>query len=76
MRGVGGVCELGICLAQAGWDRCMWGFGLGIPIMWEQGECGACICVWIVSVEVGGGLSQCLVRWCDVVWIVVVYPLP
>ena len=40
MRGVSGVCEMCMCLAR------VW----ALPILWEQGECGTCVCVWVVVV--------------------------
>ena len=57
MRGVGGVCEMSVCLARGGvggegvngWEYWVW----ALPIMWEQGECWTCVCVlvavlWVV----------------------------
>ena len=49
MRGVGGVCEMCMCLALAAWEeragvsgREDWVWAL--PIIWEQGECWTCVC--------------------------------
>ena len=43
VRGVGGVCDMCMCLARGGvggkrgeWMREL---GLGLPILWGQGEC-------------------------------------
>ena len=45
MRGVGGVC--GMCLARGGVERQEreWMRRLGLPILWEQGECWTFDCV-------------------------------
>ena len=63
MRRVGGVCGMCMCLARGGvrgeggeWMR---GLGLGLPIMWEQGECWTCVCVWIAVVSVVWVESRC-----------------
>ena len=48
MRGIGGVCEMCMCLARGGvgveWDERI---GLALPIMWEQGEYLTCVWVWV-----------------------------
>ena len=49
MRGVGGVCEMCMCLARggvggeggSGWEDFV------LPIMLEKGECWTCVCVWV-----------------------------
>ena len=54
MRGVGGVCEMFMCLARGGvdgewvseWKDWLW----ALPILWEQGECWSCVCVWVAVV--------------------------
>ena len=57
VRGVGGVCDMCMCLARGGvggvegeWLR---GLGLGVPILEEQGENGICVCFWL-QCGVGG----------------------
>ena len=57
VRGVGGVCDIYMCLARGGvgeeggeWMREL---GWALPILWGQGECWACVCalvavVWVV----------------------------
>ena len=57
VRGVGGVCDMCMCLARGGVggeggevDERI-GFGL-LPILWGQGECGRCVCVWLLVVWV------------------------
>ena len=54
MRGVGVVCEMCMCLARvgvsgegvSGREDLVW----ALPIMWEQGECWTCVCVWVAVV--------------------------
>ena len=70
MRGVGGVCEMCMCLARAVWvkrgvsggEDWVW----ALPILWEQGSVGR-VCVLVVVVWVGawtkvwrGGVVLCL----------------
>ena len=62
MRGVGGVCEMCMCLARGGvggeWMR-RWVWAL--PILWEQGRCWTCLCFgcrgeggeWVVGLDQG-----------------------
>ena len=49
VRGVGGVCDMCMCLARGEWMREL---GLGFTILWGQGECWTCVCV---LVAVGSG---------------------
>ena len=54
MRGIGGVCEMCMCLARGG----VGGEGVSgcedwvwtLPIMWEQGKCWTCVCVYVAVV--------------------------
>ena len=70
VRGVGGVCGMSMCFARGGvggeGDEWMRELGLGLPILWVQGECWTCVCVlvavvwvvWVVwVVYVGSGLG-------------------
>ena len=57
VRGVGGVCDMCMCLARGGvgveggeWMKRI-GFG-HIPILWGQGECWTCVCVLVAVVWV------------------------
>ena len=47
MRGIGGVCEMCMCLARdgEGGDGVEWMKGLVwvLPILWEHGECWTCV---------------------------------
>ena len=38
MKGVGGVCEMCMCLARDGVGVKGWIIGLALPFLWEQGE--------------------------------------
>ena len=56
VRGVGGVCDMCMCLARGGvggeegeWMREL---GLGFPILWGQVECWTCVCVLVAVVWV------------------------
>ena len=54
MRGVGGVCEMCMCLAreEKGVSGCeSW----VLPFLWEQRQCWTC--VWVAVVQVGSGLG-------------------
>ena len=50
MRGVGGVCEMCMCLARGGVGvegvSGLEDWILALPILWEQGKCWTC--VWVV----------------------------
>ena len=51
MRGVG--CLKCVCVWFGAWwevrdERFDWVWAL--PILWEQGECGTCVCVWVAAV--------------------------
>ena len=56
VRGVGGVCDMCMCLARGGvggeggeWMReLVW----ALPILWGQGECWTCVCVLVAVVWV------------------------
>ena len=74
VRGVGGVCDMCMCLARGGvggeegeWMREL-GVGL-FPILWGQGECWTCVCVLVaggvggVGGEWVGGLDKGRERW-------------
>ena len=56
VRGVGRVCDMGMCLARAGWEvlgvsgRQDWVGAL--PILEEHGESGICVCVLVAVVWV------------------------
>ena len=65
VKGVGGMC--GMCLARGGMVvEGVRDLGLGFPILYEQGVCGTCVCVW-VSVVLGEGIGgQGLGGWCVV----------
>ena len=59
MRGVGGVCEMCMCLARGGvgseggdWMR---GWFWALTILWEQGKCWTRVCVLVAVVYVGSG---------------------
>ena len=77
MRGVGGVCEMCMCLARggvggdgvSGLEDWVW----ALPILCERVECWTCVCVWVVvvwvvSVGSGKGLGPGSggVGWCYV----------
>ena len=56
VRGVGGVCDMCMCLARGGvggeggeWTREL---GWALPILWGQGECWTCVCVLVAVVWV------------------------
>ena len=56
VRGVGGVCDMSMCLARGGvggeggeWMREL---GWALPILWGQGECWTCVCVLVAVVWV------------------------
>ena len=56
VRGVGGVCDMCMCLARGGvggeggeWMREL---GWALPILWGQGECWTCVCVLVAVVWV------------------------
>ena len=72
LRGVGGVCDMCMCLARAVWvDRGVSGrenWVWALPILWGQGECWTCVCfgcggVGGVGGEWVGGLDQGRERW-------------
>ena len=65
MRGVGGVCERCMCLARGGvgGDEWMRGLGLALPIMWEQGKCWTCVCVFVALVWVVSGYGAWTRVW-------------
>ena len=56
VRGVGGVCDMCMCLARGGlggeggeWMReLVW----ASPMLWGQGECWTCVCVLVAVVWV------------------------
>ena len=54
MRGVGGVCEMCLCLARGGegggWVDNVW----ALPILREQGVLGVCLCLGLGCGCVGG----------------------
>ena len=54
VRGVGGVCDMCMCLARGGvgGEGGEWMRELGLPILWGQVECWTCVCV---LVAVGSG---------------------
>ena len=56
VRGVGGVCDMCMCLARAVWvergGEWMRELGLASPILWGQGECWTCVCVLVAVVWV------------------------
>ena len=56
MRGVGGVCDMCMCLdrGNVGGEEGEWMRGLVwvLPILWEQGECWTCVCVLVAVVWV------------------------
>ena len=54
VRGVGGLCDMCMCLARGGvggeggeWMREL---GLAFPILWGQRECWTCVCVLVAVV--------------------------
>ena len=56
VRGVGGVCDMCICLVRGcvGGEGGEWMRELGwaLPILWGQGECRTCVCVLVEVVWV------------------------
>ena len=56
VRGVGGVCDMCMCLVRGGvggeggesMRRLVW----ALPILWEPGECWTCVCVLVAVVWV------------------------
>ena len=52
VRGVGGMCERCMCLARGGVGGCELVRRLGL--CFTKGECGTCVCVWVVMVCVVG----------------------
>ena len=47
VRGVGGVCDMCMCLARGG----VGGPGGEVDeTLWGQWECWTCVCVWLVAV--------------------------
>ena len=74
VRGVSGVCVMCMCLARrgvggggvSGLEDCVW----ALPILWEQGDCWTCVCVWLRWCRwgVGRGLEPGSggVGWCYV----------
>ena len=48
VRGVGGVCDMCMCLARGGVVGENWVWAL--PILWGQGECWTCVCVLVAVV--------------------------
>ena len=54
VRGVGGVCDMCMCLARggvggegvSGCENWVW----DLPILWGQGECWTCVCVLVAVV--------------------------
>ena len=58
MRGVGEECEMCMCLDRGGvsregggvswWENWVW----ALPILWQQGECWTCVCIWVSVVWV------------------------
>ena len=53
VRGVGGVCDMCMCLARGGvggegGENWVW----ASPILWGQGECWTCVCVLVAVVWV------------------------
>ena len=52
VRGVGGVCDMCMCLARGGVGG-EWGEWMReLSILWGQGECWACVCVLVAVVWV------------------------
>ena len=65
VRGVGGVCDMCMCLARGGVDERI-GWVWALPILWGQGECWTCVCVFVAVVWGGewvGGLDSGRERW-------------
>ena len=56
VRGVGGVCDMCMCLARGGvggeGDEWMRELSLALPILWGHGECWTCVCVLVAVVWV------------------------
>ena len=56
VRGVGGVCDMCMCLARGGVDgeggECRENWVWTLPIQWGQGECWTCVCVLVAVVWV------------------------
>ena len=54
VRGVGGVCDMCMCLARGGvgGEVGEWMRELGLPILWGQGVCWTCVCVLVAVVWV------------------------
>ena len=72
MKGVGGVCEMCMCLARGSvggeWVNGYEDWGWTLPILWEKRECLTCVCVGCDGVGgVGGecvwGVNQGMEGW-------------
>ena len=69
VRGVGGVCDMCMCWARAvwvergvsGWENWVW----ALPILWGQGECWTCVCVFGCG-GVGGVGGEWVGAWTGV----------
>ena len=78
VRGVGGVCDMCMCLARGGvGDEWVTGLVWALPILEEHGESGICVCFGCGGVGgVGGkwvgGLGQGLGGWGGVMSVCVV----
>ena len=60
---VGSTCGSGIVWYERSCEMCtfssgqhrrrvgewMIGLGLALPILWEQGECCTCVCIWVAG---------------------------
>ena len=71
MKGVGGVCEMCMCLARAVYEARRWKIGLGLGftnLVRTEGVLDGCLCLGCggmdgVAGEWLGGLDQCLEGW-------------